>query len=123
MTPTKLKEFLLLGPRWTAKQLADLGLINYAVPADQLDAKVDEFVQAFLARPPLPLIRTKRAANKRLIAQMNLTLDYAWLAESTDLWELPATDFQQQMTLRPDQPPWNVVQTEPAAGGEHVEAG
>ena len=46
-------------------------------------AKVDEFVQAFLERPPLPLIRTKRAINKRLIEQMNLTLDYSWLAELT----------------------------------------
>jgi enoyl-CoA hydratase len=108
MTPTKMKEFLMLGPRWTAKQMAELGLINYAVPADELDAKVDEFVQAFLARPPLALIRTKRAANKRLIEQMNLTLDYSWMAESIDHWEGSATGFEQQMTLRPDEPAWTV---------------
>ena len=30
MTPTKMKEFLLLGPSWTAREMADLGLINYA---------------------------------------------------------------------------------------------
>jgi enoyl-CoA hydratase/carnithine racemase len=114
MTPTKLKEFLLLGPSWTAKQLADLGLINYAVPADLLDAKVDEFVQAFLERPPLPMIRTKRAINKRLIEQMNLTLDYAWLAELTDHWELSATDAGQQMTLRSEEPPWHVADNDSA---------
>jgi enoyl-CoA hydratase/carnithine racemase len=108
MTPTKLKEFLLLGPKWTARQLADLGVINYALPADEVDVKVEEFVQAFLSRPPLPLIRTKRAINKRLIEQLNLTLDYSWLAESSDLWELPATDFKQQMTLRPDEPAWSM---------------
>jgi enoyl-CoA hydratase len=106
MTPTKLKEFLLLGPKWTARQLADMGVINYALPADEVDAKVDEFIQAFLSRPPMPLIRTKRAANKRLIEQMNLTMDYAWASESVDLWEFPAQDFNQQLTLRPDEPAW-----------------
>ena len=106
MTPTKLKEFLLLGAKWTAKQLAEMGVINYALPANEVDAKVEEFIQAFLARPPVPLIRTKRAANKRLIEQMNLTLDYSWASESIDLWELPAQDFQQQLTLRPDEPAW-----------------
>jgi enoyl-CoA hydratase/carnithine racemase len=108
MTPTKLKEFLLLGPSWTAKQMADLGLINYALPADELDAKVDELVQAFLARPPIPLIRTKRAANKRLIEQMNLTLDYSWLSESMDHWEMAAQGFEPQLTLRHEDPSWTV---------------
>lgn len=108
MTPTKLKEFLLLGPSWTAREMADMGLINYAVPKDQLDAKVDEFVQKFLARPPAPLIRTKRAANKRLIEQMNMTLDYSWLSETLDHWEMAATGFKQQMDLRPNDPNWTV---------------
>lgn len=111
LTPTKLKEFLLLGPTWTAKELADAGIINYAVPADELDDKVDEMVQAFLARPPLPLIRTKRAINKRLLRQMDLTLDYARLSQQTDLWELAATEFRQDTTLRPDQPPWTLPST------------
>jgi enoyl-CoA hydratase len=113
MTPTKLKEFLLLGRRWTAKQLAELNLINYAVPADELDAKVDEIVQEFLARPIGALVRTKRAANKRLIEQLNLTLDYSWHAENMDLWEAAATNWKQDYTLRPDQPPWTV--NDPAA--------
>lgn len=121
MTPTKMKEFLLLGPTWTAKQMADLGLINYAVPAEELDAKVDEFVQAFLARPPIPLIRTKRAANKRLIEQMNLTLDYSWLSESMDHWEMAAQGFEPQLTLRPDDPSWTVEDpsAEPGLDPQH----
>ncbi|MBI2913144.1 MAG: enoyl-CoA hydratase/isomerase family protein [Chloroflexi bacterium] len=116
MTPTKLKEFLLLGPSWTAKQMAEMGLINYAVPADQLDAKVNEFVQKFLERPVGPLIRTKRAANKRLIEQMNLTHDYSWLSETLDHWEMAALDFKQQMTLRPDDPNWAFEDLEAEAG-------
>ena len=105
-----------LGPSWTARQMADLGLINYAVPADQLDAKVAEFVGRFLERPIGPLIRTKRAANKRLIEQMNLTLDYSWLSESIDLWEMAATGFEPQLTLRPDDPSWTVEDPGAAPG-------
>jgi enoyl-CoA hydratase/carnithine racemase len=77
LTPVKLKEFLLLGPTWTGKQLAELGLVNYA-------------------------------ANKRLLEQLNLTLDYAWGAESLDLWEGGATGFVNELTLRPDDDPWYV---------------
>ena len=89
--------------------MADLGLINYAVPADELDAKVDEFVKAFLARPPVPLIRTKRAVKSGPIEQMNLTLDYSWLAESMDHWEMAAQGFEPQLTLRSDEPSWTVA--------------
>jgi enoyl-CoA hydratase len=109
LTPTKLKELLLLGPTWTAKELADLGVINYAVPEAELDAKVDEMVQAFLARPPLPLIRTKRAINKRLLEQMSLTMDYARMSQQTDLWELATSGFGQEMTLRSGQPAWTLT--------------
>jgi enoyl-CoA hydratase/carnithine racemase len=108
LPPTKLKEFLLLGPKWTAKQLADLGAINYAVPADELDAKVDEFVRAFLSRPPIPVMRTKRAINKQLIEQMNLAMDYAWTGELLDHWEGTAFDFEPQLTLRHGEPAWHV---------------
>lgn len=108
MTPTKFKEFVLLGGTLTGRELFELGIANAAVPAEELDAKVDYYVQKFLERPPAPLIRTKRACNKRLIEQMNLTFDYAWAAESNDLWEFTATGFDQQMTLRPDEPNWKV---------------
>jgi enoyl-CoA hydratase/carnithine racemase len=109
LPPTKLKEFLLLGPKWTARQLADLGVINYAVPAEDLDARVDHFVQAFLARPPAPVIRTKRAINKRLIEQMNLALDSSWASELLDHWEGSAIGYEPKLTLRDDEPPWTVA--------------
>lgn len=116
LSPTKLKEFLLLGPTWTARQLADLGAINYAMPTmAEVDAKVDEFVQAFLSRPPVPVMRTKRAINKALIQQMNLSMDYAWTAELLDHWEGTATDFQQDRTLRHDEPAWRPGPLRPRA--------
>jgi enoyl-CoA hydratase len=116
LTPTKFKEFILLGPSWTGKELADLGLFNYAVPGSELDSKVDQIVQAFLARPPAPLIRTKRAVNKLLLEQINLTFDYSWGAQATDLWELSATGFVQDVTLRPDLPNWSL---EPSTSRPH----
>jgi enoyl-CoA hydratase/carnithine racemase len=103
-----LKELLLLGSTWTAKDLAELGVINYAVPSAALDGKVSEMIDAFLARPPLPLIRTKRAINKRLLEQMNLTMDYARLSQQCDLWELAASGFHQDLTLRAEEPPWTL---------------
>ena len=80
--------------------------------ADELDATVDEYVQAFLARPPVPVMRTKRAIHKRMMEQLNLTLDYSWAAESLDHWEGAASGFRQQYTLRPDEPAWTVTDRE-----------
>jgi enoyl-CoA hydratase/carnithine racemase len=108
-SPTKLKEFLLLGPSWTGRQLADLNMINYAVPEEELFPLVDKFVQQFLERPVRALARTKRAANKRLIEQMNLTMDYAWLAESTDHWELPSVGWKADTSMHADEPNWTVT--------------
>ena len=72
LPPTKLKEYLFLSRVWTAKQLAELNVINYAVPAEQLDATVDEVVGKLLARPAYVLARVKRVTNKRLVRQWNL---------------------------------------------------
>ena len=39
----RAKEYLLTGDLMTATQAAQMGLINHAVPADELDARVDAF--------------------------------------------------------------------------------
>jgi len=86
MTPTKLKEYLFLSRTWTARQLADMDVINYAVPADQLDVVLDEIVTKLLARPAAVLAHTKRVCNKHLIEQWNLTQDLATAHELLDFW-------------------------------------
>ncbi|GIT45742.1 MAG: hypothetical protein Ct9H300mP12_03270 [Acidimicrobiales bacterium] len=50
---------MLLGNRMTGTDAAGLGLVNRAVPADQLDAVVDSFVTDLLAGGPgaLPPLR------------------------------------------------------------------
>lgn len=75
MSPVKAKEYLMLAEPHTAKELAQLGIINYAVPAAELDKKVDEIVQKLLRRGAYPLAWTKRIVNRRVADQLNRTLD------------------------------------------------
>lgn len=77
MTPARAKEYLMLARSYTGKELADMGIINYAVPASQLDAKVDELVERLLKRPSYSLAWTKRIANRQVVSHLNKTLDAA----------------------------------------------
>jgi enoyl-CoA hydratase/carnithine racemase len=47
-----LLEMLLLGDRWTAAQLRDLGLISRVVNPDQLDRTVDEITERLAGKSP-----------------------------------------------------------------------
>lgn len=86
LPPTKLKEYMFLSRAITTRELERMNIVNYAVPLDQLDAKVDEIVQALLARPTSVLAHTKRLCNKHLIQQLNLARDLSAAYEVNDLW-------------------------------------
>jgi enoyl-CoA hydratase/carnithine racemase len=75
MSPAKTKEYLMLAKAYTAREMADAGWINYAVPAADLAAKVDELAEALLARSPEVIAYTKRVANRALVEHLNRTLD------------------------------------------------
>jgi enoyl-CoA hydratase/carnithine racemase len=75
MTPCKAKEYLLLAKGYTAAELAAMNVINYAVPRDQLDAKVGEMTEALLKRNPYTVAWTKRVTNRMVMNHVNLTLD------------------------------------------------
>ncbi len=62
----RAKEMLMTGDMISAKDAAAMGLINHAVPADQLDAKVDEIVGKLLANPRWAVRWTKTAVNLTL---------------------------------------------------------
>ncbi|MDH3300174.1 MAG: enoyl-CoA hydratase-related protein [Acidimicrobiia bacterium] len=67
---------ILRGRRFPASEAAAMGLINRAVPADELDAAVDEIVTDLLAAGPNAL-----AASKQLLARvpaMDLDEAFAW---------------------------------------------
>ncbi len=60
MGEKNLREYFLTGERFTAAQAAEMGLVNDAVPADQLDAAVDAKVRMVLTGGPAALAVTKR---------------------------------------------------------------
>lgn len=59
----RAKELLLTGDLLPATQAAAMGLINYAVPAEELDARVDEIVGKILGNPRWAVRWTKTVAN------------------------------------------------------------
>ncbi len=71
------KEYLMLARPFTAKELAAMGVVNYAVPAAELDAKTDEIANRLLKRNAYALAMTKRLLNKQMMAQFNLVHDAA----------------------------------------------
>ena len=101
MTPTKAKEYLFLSPKYTAKELAAMNIVNYAVPMDQLDVVLDDLVTRLLARPAKLLARTKRGVNKMLINQVNLAYDVLAHSEALDFWELGRDDWNPHLGFEP----------------------
>jgi enoyl-CoA hydratase len=87
MPPTKLKEYMLLSKCYTAADLAAMNIVNFAVPAGELDAVVDDVVTRLLARPDYVLKHTKRLCSKHMIAQLNLSRDLSAAYEVLDLWQ------------------------------------
>lgn len=75
LSPARAKEYLMLAREYTAKDLERLGVINWAVPTEEVDQKVDSIVSALLRRSAYALAWTKRIANKRIVDQLNLALD------------------------------------------------
>jgi enoyl-CoA hydratase len=71
------KEYLMLARPFTAKELAAMGVVNYAVPAAELDAKTDEIARRLLKRNAYALAFTKRALNKQAMASFNSVHDAA----------------------------------------------
>jgi enoyl-CoA hydratase len=50
-----LLEMEMLGERWTASQLASLGVINRVVPLEQLDSTVNEIAHALAKKSPVAM--------------------------------------------------------------------
>lgn len=104
MPPTKAKEYLFLSPAYTARDLAAMNIVNYAVPMDRMDAVLSDLITRLLKRPARTLARTKRAANKLLIQQWNLAFDLSLESEVLDFWELGRDNWVNNTSLQPEQP-------------------
>jgi enoyl-CoA hydratase/carnithine racemase len=83
--PHKAKELLFTGDAYTGAQLAELNLINRAVPAAELESAAADLVTKLAARSPAGLARMKQMVNDEssmswdLAARYELTLTEAHL--------------------------------------------
>lgn len=83
----KAKELLMTGDLLSAAKAKDLGLINYAVPASELDAKVAELVAKLQANPKWAVRWTKSVANipLRALAAQLMDASVGWESVSNYL--------------------------------------
>lgn len=83
----RAKELLMTGDLLTAAKAADMGLINHAVPGDQLDAKVAEVAAKIMGNPRWAVRWTKTVTNmplKALVSQMmDASIAYEMMSNMT----------------------------------------
>jgi enoyl-CoA hydratase/carnithine racemase len=64
--PNRAKEFLLRGNLLRGAEAERIGLVNYAVPADEVMAKAMELADELAAKPPMAVRWTKLTVNRWL---------------------------------------------------------
>lgn len=83
----RAKEFLLTGDMIPAPRAAEMGLVNHAVPADALDAKVAEIAAKILGNPRHAVRWSKVVVNQPLkqlaIQSMDASIAYETLSNMT----------------------------------------
>ena len=99
LAPPILKEYLMLNRTFTGRELAAMHLINRAVTPGELDATVDDFVRRLLARPAYALAWTRRVVNRRLVDQLNRTLDAGAAFEMVTFLQEERQRFEDPMDL------------------------
>jgi enoyl-CoA hydratase len=83
--PNRAKEFLMLGDSMTGADAARIGLVNYAVPTEQVLPKAREFAQRLADGPTWAIRWSKLAVNKWLKQQANLIMDTGLAYEALTL--------------------------------------
>jgi enoyl-CoA hydratase len=78
----RAKEYLMTGDLLTANRAAEIGLINHAVPADQLDDAVDAMAERLAGGATNAIRWTKAAVNLGLKQVANAVLDTAFNFEA-----------------------------------------
>ncbi|MBV7257194.1 enoyl-CoA hydratase/isomerase family protein [Pacificimonas sp. WHA3] len=83
----RAKELLMTGDMLTGAEAKDLGLVNHALPADQVDAKLGEIIGKLTANPKWAVRWTKTVTNIPLRALMAQVMDAAigWESVSNTL--------------------------------------
>jgi enoyl-CoA hydratase len=83
--PNRAKEFLMLGDSINGADAARIGLVNYAVPAQQVLPKARELAQRLADGPTWAIRWSKLAVNKWLKQQANLIMDAGLAYEALTL--------------------------------------
>ena len=107
MRATEAAEAMLLGNRMTGADAARLGLINRAVPANEIDAVVDSFVSDLMAGGPSALAATKQLLTR--VPTMSMKDAFTWTSElSSDLFGSDEAREGMQAFLEKRPPNWSV---------------
>jgi enoyl-CoA hydratase/carnithine racemase len=72
----KATELMLLGDRISAREAAEIGIVNKVVPDGELDAAVDDWAQRLAAKSPLVMRLGKDALWRQLDMPLADALDY-----------------------------------------------
>lgn len=72
-------DLMLGGEKITASKAASVGLLNYAVPADEVDSKVNELVAKLVQGGPSAMAASKQLVHR--VPSMDLDAAYEWTAE------------------------------------------
>ncbi len=87
-----------LGEPFDGDEAARIGMINYAVPEDELDDAVTELARKLMAKSPNVLRATKHAVRK--VASMNYDQAYDYLAEKGKAIKVGDTEDSYNTGLR-----------------------
>ncbi len=105
MRPADANEAFLRGSRFPAARAAELGLINRAVPAADLDSAVDEVVSDLLMGGPQALAATKQLTSR--VPYMTADEAFEWTARlSADLFAGDEAAEGMAAFLEKRSPPW-----------------
>lgn len=79
--PARAKQYLLTGDPVPAAEAERIGLVNFVVPAADLEEKAMAFAQRLAAGAPLAVRYTKQAVNKLVKDALNVSFDTATALE------------------------------------------
>jgi len=79
--PNRAKEFLMRGHRINGADAARMGLVNYAVPQDQVLSKARDLARELADGPTWAIRWTKLSVNKAIKEQFNLIMDTSYALE------------------------------------------
>jgi 2-(1,2-epoxy-1,2-dihydrophenyl)acetyl-CoA isomerase len=71
----RAKEIAFFGGMWTGEEALAMGLVNRVLPADQIDAFVDDWAATLAAGPPLALSMTKTLLHASYNASMEQVVE------------------------------------------------